>query len=204
MEDKKRHWETVYTTKRPDEVSWTQDRPATSLDFIAEAGLALDAPIIDIGGGDGRLVDFLLDAGYTDLTVLDISKAAIDRAKARLGGRADRVHWIVSDIVDFTPQRRYALWHDRATFHFLTRPEEVGGYVAKAALAVSGYMTIGTFNASGPERCSGLPVRRYDMHTLGDTLAGPFEKLRCIEESHLTPFNTTQDFVFCNFRRKSA
>lgn len=204
MEENRRHWEAVYTTKGPKEVSWTQDRPGTSLDFIAEAGLALDAPIIDIGGGDSRLVDFLLDAGYSDLTVLDISAAAIARAKARLGERAARVHWIVSDIMDFVPLRRYALWHDRATFHFLTRPEEIEGYVATAARSVFGYMTIGTFSTTGPARCSGLPVRRYDKQALSDTLAGPFENLRCTEERHVTPFNTMQDFVFCNFRRKSA
>ena len=204
MEDKRKHWETVYTTKRPDEVSWTQTRPDTSLDFIAEAGIGLDAPIIDIGGGDSLLVDFLLDAGHTDVTVLDISEAAINRARQRLGDRAGRVHWIVSDIVDFVPQRRYTLWHDRATFHFLTSPEQIADYVAKAARSISGHMTIGTFSATGPERCSGLPVSRYDRQTLTDTLAGPFEKVRCIEEDHLTPFNTIQNFVFCNFRRKTA
>lgn len=199
MEDRQQHWETVYSKKQPHEVSWTQERPETSLRFIAEAGLPLAASIIDIGGGDSRLVDCLLDLGYTDLTVLDISEAAINRAKARLGDRADQVHWIVTDIEDFVPARQYDLWHDRATFHFLTTAQQVAEYVAKAAHAVNGYMTIGTFSENGPERCSGLPVKQYSEDELTNVLAAGFRKIRCTHEDHITPFNTIQNFLFCNF-----
>lgn len=203
MEDLKRHWETVYETKAPSEVSWTQERPLTSLAFIEEAGLPLDAPIIDIGGGDSRLVDHLLEMGYTDVTVLDISQAAIDRARARLGAAADSVKWVVSDIRDFVPDRQYALWHDRATFHFLTQPEQVAAYVGMAAAAVDGFMTIGTFSKNGPTKCSGLPVQQYSEEQLAGTLNNAFIKVRCAHEDHLTPFNTVQNFLFCNFKKAS-
>lgn len=199
MEARKQHWEAVYAKKQPHEVSWTQERPETSLRFIAEAGLPNTASIIDIGGGDSRLVDCLLDLGYTDLTVLDISSSAIARAKARLGDRAALVQWIVSDIEDFVPSRKYDLWHDRATFHFLTTPQQIADYVAKAASAVNDYMTIGTFSENGPERCSGLPVRQYSEEELAQVLEVGFRKIRCAHEDHVTPFNTIQNFLFCNF-----
>lgn len=204
MEDRRQHWDSVYSTKQPNEVSWTQDRPETSLQFIQETGLALTAKIIDIGGGDSRLVDCLLDLGYQDITVLDISAAAIERAKARLGVAAAQVHWIVSDIEDFVPQRTYDLWHDRATFHFLTTPSQISEYVGKAAKAVTGYMTIGTFSENGPARCSGLPVRQYSENELTQVLASGFQKIRCLHEDHVTPFDTVQSFLFCNFGKAVA
>ena len=199
MENRQQHWEAVYSKKQPYEVSWTQERPETSLRFISETGLPTTASIIDIGGGDSRLVDFLLDLGFKDLTVLDISESAIARAKARLGERASLVTWIVADIEDFVPLRSYDLWHDRATFHFLTTPQQVADYVAKAASAVTGYMTIGTFSENGPEKCSGLPVKQYSEDELADVLAAGFKKIRCAHEDHLTPFNTIKNFLFCNF-----
>jgi hypothetical protein len=201
MKDRRQHWEAVYAQKQPHEVSWTQECPQTSLRFIAEAQLPKNASIIDIGGGDSRLVDFLLDMGYMDITVLDISEAAINRAQARLGSRANLVGWIVSDIEDFVPSRQYDFWHDRATFHFLTTSEQVGGYVTMASTAVKGYMTIGTFSENGPEKCSGLPVRQYSEDELSETLASRFQKIHCIHEDHVTPFNTVQNFLFCNFRK---
>lgn len=201
MENRQQHWEAVYTKKQPHEVSWTQERPETSLRFIAETGLPNTASIIDIGGGDSRLVDFLLEMGFTDITVLDISEAAIRRAKARLGARADQVHWIVCDIEEFVPTRRYDLWHDRATFHFLTTPTQIAGYVEKAAHAINGYMTIGTFSENGPERCSGLPVRQYSEDELTEVLASGFSKIHCTHEDHVTPFDTVQNFLFCNFAK---
>lgn len=204
MKNRKHHWEEVYAMKQPLEVSWTQHRPETSLRFIGETALPLNASIIDIGAGDSRLVDCLLDLGYTDLTVLDISEAAITKAKTRLGERADLVQWIVSDIEDFVPQRRYDLWHDRATFHFLTTPEQVSDYVGKAVNAVVGYMTIGTFSENGPERCSGLPVKQYSENQLTKVLAEGFTKIHCTHEDHVTPFKTIQNFLFCNFRRSVA
>ncbi len=203
MEDRHRHWEEVYAKKQPNEVSWTQERPETSLRFIGETGLPTTASIIDIGGGDSRLVDCLLGLGFTDLTVLDISESAIARARARararLGSLADLVTWIVADIEEFEPQRSYDLWHDRATFHFLTTAQQVEAYVAKASVAVTGYMTIGTFSENGPERCSGLPVRQYSEDELAHVLVAGFRKIRCAHEDHVTPFNTVQNFLFCNF-----
>ncbi len=204
MENRKLHWETVYSTKQPNEVSWTQDCPKTSLSFIAETGLPVTASIIDIGGGDSRLVDFLLDLGFTDLTVLDISEAAIARAKARLGIRANLVQWIVADIEDFVPARHYDIWHDRATFHFLTTPQQVAEYVAKAANAVTGFMTIGTFSEDGPSKCSGLPVKQYSEDELTGVLASGFHKIHCLHEDHVTPFQTVQRFLFCNFSKAVA
>jgi SAM-dependent methyltransferase len=199
MEDRHAHWEEVYAKKQPHEVSWTQERPETSLRFISEAGLPTTASIIDIGGGESRLVDCLLELGFTDLTVLDISESAIARAKFRLGDRANGVTWVVADIEDFVPERSYDLWHDRATFHFLTTAQQVEAYVAKAAIAVSGYLTIGTFSENGPERCSGLPVKQYSEDELALVLASGFRKIRCTHEDHFTPFNTIQNFLFCNF-----
>lgn len=204
MDHLQRHWDHVYSTKQPHEVSWTQVRPHQSLQFIQEAAIPKDAAIIDIGGGDSLLVDYLLDLGYEDITVLDISAAAIARAKARLGDRAAMVHWIVSDIQTFVPARSYALWHDRATFHFLTTPAEIADYISKAAVAVTGFLTIGTFSEQGPERCSGLPVRQYSEEELTVTLTQAFHKISCIHEDHVTPFQTVQNFVFCNFAKAVA
>ncbi|MEC7262838.1 MAG: class I SAM-dependent methyltransferase, partial [Bacteroidota bacterium] len=127
--DKKEHWQTVYNTKSPNEVSWTQKRPNTSLDFIHLFGLDKDAKIIDVGGGDSNLVDFLLDQGYSDITVLDISAKALEKAQSRLGSRANKVNWVVSDITEFQPSANYDLWHDRAAFHFLTDPEQIKTYL---------------------------------------------------------------------------
>ena len=203
MENRQQHWDAVYMMKQPHQVSWTQVQPSISLGFIGETGLPTTSSIIDIGGGDSRLVDCLLALGFTDLTVLDISKAAIDRARARLGGLSDLVTWIVADVEEFVPSRSYDLWHDRATFHFLTTASQVEAYVAKASVAVSGYMTIGTFSENGPDRCSGLPVRQYSEDTLSSALAKGFKKIRCLHEDHVTPFNTVQNFLFCNFRKAS-
>ena len=160
MDQKQAHWEAVYKKKQPHEVSWTQSRPAQSLEFIANLDLPLDASIIDIGGGDSKLVDHLLERGYRDITVLDISKAAIDRAKNRLGEKADSVKWIVSAVEDFQPQCQYDLWHDRATFHFLTRKEQVEAYVEKATKAIKSFLIVATFSENGPEKCSGLPIKQ--------------------------------------------
>jgi len=197
----KQHWETVYETKSPDQVSWTQEIPKTSLDFIYSFGLTKAAKVIDIGGGDSKLVDYLLDEGFENITVLDISAKALDRAKKRLGSRADKVNWIVNDITDFNPDTTYDLWHDRATFHFLTKKEQVAKYMDTARKAVSGYMTIGTFSERGPQKCSGLTIKQYNEATLTAELQNGFTKLSCITEDHVTPFDTKQNFLFCSFKR---
>ena len=197
----KKHWETVYETKNAGEVSWTQEIPKTSLDFIHSFNLAKTAKLIDIGGGDSKLVDFLLDEGFEDITVLDISAKALEKAKQRLGDLADKVKWIVSDITEFEPPTTFDLWHDRATFHFLTNKEQITRYMNTARKAVKGYLTIGTFSDNGPKKCSGLDIKQYNEQTLTAELQNGFDKIRCITEDHITPFNTTQNFLFCSFKR---
>ncbi|MDM8177781.1 class I SAM-dependent methyltransferase [Olivibacter sp. 47] len=199
---KKQHWETIYETKSPEQVSWTQEVPKTSLDFIHSFGVDKTARIIDIGGGDSKLVDHLLDNGCENITVLDISAKALDRAKARLGNKAEKVNWIVSDITEFEPETAFDIWHDRATFHFLTTKEQVAKYLDIARQRVSGYMTIGTFSTNGPTKCSGLDIQQYDEQTLTAELENGFDKLKCITEDHTTPFNTKQNFLFCSFKRQ--
>lgn len=198
---RKNHWESVYKTKQPEQVSWTQDIPQTSLDFIASFSLPKTAKIIDIGGGDSKLVDCLLDAGYENVTVLDISTEALEKTKKRLGDKALRVKWIASDITEFKPMTTYDVWHDRATFHFLTTEGEIQKYIDTASKSVKGYMTIGTFSENGPEKCSGLSVKQYSEDTLQRVLDKEFDKLKCITEDHVTPFNTKQNFLFCSFKR---
>ena len=198
----KTHWEEIYSTRSPEQVSWTQTVPHTSLDFIRRFNLPKEAGIIDIGGGDSPLAGFLLDEGYQNITVLDISEAALERAKQRLGVKAEQVNWIVSDISDFRPEKKYHLWHDRAAFHFLTTPEQVGAYLDIAGRAVEQYLLMATFSDNGPEKCSGLPVKQYSAAELERTLAGVFQKIECINTDHLTPFNTLQNFTFCSFEKK--
>lgn len=202
--NKKEHWEMVYNTKLPNEISWAQEIPKTSLDFIHSYNLSKSAKIIDIGGGDSKLVDHLLNEGFEDITVLDISEKAIQRVKERLGEHANKVHWIISDITEFKPSRTYEVWHDRATFHFLTTPEQINQYLNRARKAVTGFITIGTFSENGPDRCSGLFVKKYNEEQLERELNNGFEKIKCITEDHATPFNTIQNFLFCSFRRKMA
>lgn len=199
--DRKNHWETVYETKNPDQVSWTQEVPRTSLDFIASFGATKTAKIIDIGGGDSKLVDYLLDNGFVNITVLDISAKALEKAQKRLGDKAKNVNWVLSDIIEFEPSTTYDIWHDRATFHFLTTKEQVSKYMEIARKFVNGFMTIGTFSEQGPTKCSGLEIRQYNEETLTNELKEGFEKLRCITEDHTTPFDTAQNFLFCSFKR---
>jgi 2-polyprenyl-3-methyl-5-hydroxy-6-metoxy-1,4-benzoquinol methylase len=200
---RKQHWEKVYSSKQPQQCSWFQSYPVTSMQFIEGFDLPRTAKIIDVGGGDSLLVDALLEDGYSDVTVLDISEHAIIRAQQRLGERAASVQWIVSDIMDFTPEYSYDIWHDRATFHFLVEQPEVESYIrlAQDAITPGGLMTIGTFSTTGPERCSGLQVHQYSEEGLKHTLQRSFNKIRCIEEQHETPFHTMQNFLFCSFRR---
>lgn len=203
--NQKEHWDRIYTTKSPQEVSWTESTPTTSLNFIHSFGLSHDSPIIDIGGGESRLVDYLLDEGFTKITVLDISEIALEKARQRLGERAKEVKWIVSDITEFEPQERYKMWHDRATFHFLTTREQIQKYLRAVTSALSGsaYMTIGTFSENGPTKCSGLNIQQYSEQTLEGLLRMNFRKIQCIQEDHVTPFRTTQNFLFCSFAKKS-
>ena len=173
--EKKEHWEQVYKTKTPDQVSWTQENPKTSLDYIKASKLPKNAALIDIGGGDSLLVDYLLDAGYSEITVLDISEQAIKRAQKRLEIAADKVTWIVSDILDFKPKRTYDLWHDRATFHFLTTATEIEAYKNTVTQCVDSYMVLGVFSKEGPLKCSGLPIAQYNLAELTACFGAAFE-----------------------------
>jgi SAM-dependent methyltransferase len=199
--DRKKHWETVYETKNPDQVSWTQETPKISLEFIHSFGLKKTARIIDIGGGDSKLVDYLLDEGFENVTVLDISAKSLEKAKKRLGEKANKVNWIVSDIIEFEPNMTFDVWHDRATFHFLTTTEQIKKYMKTARKSVSGFLTIGTFSQNGPEKCSGLEIIQYNEEKLISELKDGFDKIKCVTEDHLTPFDTTQNFLFCSFKR---
>lgn len=200
--DNKNHWENVYETKSPDQVSWTQKKPQTSLDFINSFGLGKEAKIIDIGGGDSNLVDFLLEEGYENITVLDISAKALEKAQQRLGNKADKVKWIATDITAFEPTETYDIWHDRAAFHFLTTPEQVSAYIAITEKNITSFMILGTFSKNGPTKCSGLEIQQYDEDSLSEKFEIGFEKIQCIAEDHTTPFDTIQNFVFCCFKKK--
>ncbi|MEK8180786.1 class I SAM-dependent methyltransferase [Flavobacterium buctense] len=202
--ERKEHWENVFSTKTEKEVSWYQQYPKTSIDYITALGLPLEAKIIDIGGGDSYLMDALLDLGYTNLTLVDISANAIERIKTRLGDKAAKVTFIVSDILDFEPTEHYDFWHDRACFHFLTKPDDIDQYskIVSQALANDGKLFIGTFSDNGPKKCSGLEISQYNRESLCFVFESDFELSGCFTEAHQTPFDTTQDFLFCGFKRK--
>lgn len=203
-EDRKQHWEGVYRTKTADQTSWYQARPEPSLELIRRAGVGADAAIIDIGGGASTLVDHLLEAGYRDLTVLDLSGAALDQARRRLGPAANAVNWIEADATEFKPPRRYELWHDRAAFHFLTAAEARDGYrrALTSGLAAGGHAVIATFAPDGPARCSGLEVVRYDAAGLAAELGADFRLLASVWQSHRTPQGREQRFGFHLFERR--
>jgi SAM-dependent methyltransferase len=203
MKQDKDHWEKIYRIKKPEELSWTEEIPHTSLEFIHSFKLSKTARIIDVGGGDSRLVDFLLDENFEDITVLDISGQALERAMKRLGDRAAKVKWLEQDITRYDPDTMFDVWHDRATFHFLTTNEQITQYlsIAKQGIRHAGYAIVGTFSENGPEKCSGLPIRQYSEQALIAELSSGFEKLKCITEDHITPFQTRQNFLFCSFKR---
>lgn len=201
--ERKNHWETVYETKQPSEVSWTQENPKTSLDYIRETFLDKKAKIIDIGGGDSNLVDFLLEEGYENISVLDISANALERVKNRLGKNAEKVNWIVADITEFKPETTYDIWHDRATFHFLTTPEQIKKYSEITQKWINGFLIIGTFSENGPKKCSGLVIRQYSETAIENQFSNNFIKLKCITEDHITPFETKQNFTFCAFKKRN-
>lgn len=196
------HWHRVYTEKQPDEVSWYQTTPAPSLAALERFGARPEQALIDIGGGASTLVDALLERGWRDLTVLDIAAPALAAAQARLGERAADVRWEVADITAWQPQRRYAIWHDRAVFHFLTKPEQRAAYLRALGqgLAPGGLAIIATFALDGPEKCSGLPVERYDADKLAETLGPDYRLEASWREEHSTPWGATQAFTWCVFR----
>ena len=201
---KKDHWENIYASKSMQEVSWYQEVPSTSLDIIAELELSKDASIIDVGGGDSFLVDGLLKLGYTNISVLDISSNAIEKAKERLGDLAINVKWIVSDITEFIPSEKYDVWHDRAAFHFLTKPEDIKIYkqLVKNNVKENAHFILATFSDEGPDKCSGLFVSKYSEKQQKLTFEQTFDLVNSFKYSHITPFGSTQNFVFSLFKKK--
>ena len=199
--NKKKHWETVYNTKTPQEVSWTQKYPKTSIEFVKSFKIDSSKPIIDVGGGDSHLVDVLIKEGYTDITVLDISEKALLRAQERLGKKSEKVNWIVCDILDFKPKRNYSIWHDRAAFHFLTEALQIKKYTEKVNRYVSEGLVIGTFSEEGPLKCSGLDISQYNFDKLTANFKENFNAIERKEEIHITPFDTQQNFTFMCFKK---
>jgi SAM-dependent methyltransferase len=201
--DLRGHWEKIYAAKGEDEVSWFQETPEPSLDLLRLIGAAPSSALIDIGGGASRLVDCLLAQGFVNITVLDLSEAALAAARTRLGGEAGKVKWLVEDVTQWQPSETYDIWHDRAAFHFLTDPNDQAAYVQalKRALRREGHAIIGTFALDGPEKCSGLPVQRHSAESLGALLGPEFALIDTRRHEHRTPWNSVQRFQFSTFRR---
>lgn len=202
--DRRGHWQDVYTTKSAEGVSWYQERPTPSLEALDRLGAIPDQSLIDIGGGASSLAAELAEAGWGDLAVLDISAAALARARQAAGARADTIDWIAADITAWSPLRSYDIWHDRAVFHFLTDPADRKKYktALKRGLAPGGLMLIATFAKDGPEKCSGLPVQRYDADDLARELGDGFRLLDDWRETHRTPAGGEQSFTWCAFRKE--
>lgn len=198
------HWNRVYGEKAPSEVSWYQPEPEPSLRALDRFGAGPSMSLIDVGGGASNLVDALLKRGWRDLTVLDIAAPALEAAKQRLGSLEDKIHWEVADITEWQPSRQYEVWHDRAVFHFLTEPEQREAYrrALDEGVAKDGLVIVATFALDGPEKCSGLPVQRYDPTSLAEELGPAFRLLDGWREEHITPWGSSQSFNWCAFLRK--
>jgi len=195
----KSHWEDIYKRKMPNEVSWTQEIPQTSIDFIESFDLPKNSEIIDVGGGESKFIDYLLSKGYENITVLDISKNAIEKAKTRIGVNSDKVKWVVADINEFIPNNKFDFWHDRAVFHFLTNQESILKY-SKMVSSYARNFVVGTFSTEGPKKCSGLDICQYDEISITKTFETPnFKKVESKRVNHETPFGTIQNFIFCSF-----
>ena len=198
------HWDNVYGTRRYSEVSWYQDEPSVSLEFLEATGIATSDSIIDVGGGASTLVDRLIERGYENVSVLDISDTALDQARERLGDAADGVTWIIDDVTQFLPPQTYHAWHDRAVLHFLVDESSRARYMdgLKRALSPGGHLVLATFGPDGPTRCSGLPVRRYTVDMLRDLLGPTFELCSHRMDSHRTPAGATQEFLYTRWVRR--
>lgn len=203
--DRQAHWQNVYQTKAETDVSWFQESPAISLDLIRATGVDANASIVDIGGGASRLVDALIGEGFKSITVLDLSEKSLATSRARLGARGTSVNWVVADVTAWQPTQTYDVWHDRAAFHFLTESNDRAAYVEALRKAVrpGGHVIIGTFALDGPERCSGLPIVRYDAASLSEILGRPFKLVETRRHDHKTPGGAIQRFQFSRFQRVS-
>ena len=201
---KKDHWENIYDSKAINEVSWYQPIPKTSLNFIESCSLQRNSPIIDVGGGDSFLSDYLLKRDYEDISVLDISSNAIERAKKRQGELSKKINWIVSDVLDFSPTKEYAVWHDRAVFHFLRDEKYIKQYIniLLQSLAQKGNLVLGTFAEDGPTRCCALDVKRYSFQNFENLLSEHFTIIKTQHVIHKTPFETEQSFNFIQAIKK--
>jgi SAM-dependent methyltransferase len=202
--DSKSHWERIYATKPPDRLGWYEPNLLTSLALIQRTGVARSAPILDVGGGASTLVDDLLDAGFEELTVLDIAAAALVQARTRLGERAERVQWLEGDVTELSlPAGHYAVWHDRAVFHFLTDAEDRAGYADQLwrALAAEGHVVIGTFAPEAPPTCSGLEVVRYTPDALHRELGASLILHEHRQALHVTPGGVEQRYLYCRFQK---
>jgi len=200
---KKKYWDTIYREKSTIDLGWFQEVPTISLDLIKATGIEKDARIIDVGGGDSFLVDHLLALGYSNITVLDLSESAIERAKERLGSKGSIVNWICSDICDFNTDEKFDIWHDRACFHFLIDNADIQVYVSKVNqfLAEKGTFILGTFSETGPEKCSGLAIKQYTSATITEKFTQDFYVKKSIEATHITPSMARQNYVFCRLKR---
>ena len=199
----KEHWESIYQTKEPNEVSWYQEKPETSLNLISETGIEKNAKIIDVGAGASKLADNLLALGFRNITALDVSLNALNESKKKLGDRANNVKWIVSDLREFETNERYDLWHDRAVLHFLTEEEDIKRYIelVRTYLKPKGYVIVSTFSVNGPKKCSGLDVKQYSEDSMKTLFTG-FEHIKSFEEEHLTPWGSSQIFIWGVFRKR--
>ena len=200
---RKKHWEQVYTDKTPLEVSWFQNEPSLSLQLINESGINKDAAIIDIGGGASRLVDHLLEQGYQNMAVLDLSSSAIQHARLRLGDRQSQVEWFIEDVTEFNPPRKFDLWHDRAVFHFLTDVADRQHYKQRLqqGLIIGGHLIIATFAIGGPEKCSGLDIVQYDANKISAELGDDYQLVDVHYELHITPAEKQQKFNYFHFKK---
>lgn len=200
--DAKEHWEDVWTRKKSNEVSWYQKEPKISLDLILSTNPSKDAQIIDVGGGDSKLIDKLLEMDFKNITVLDISEKALERAKERLGQKADKVKWIKCDIREFYSENKFDIWHDRALLHFLTSEEDIQNYVKLTRKYVKdrGYLIISSFSTKGPMMCSGLDTKQYSEESMKKLFSDGFEHIKSFEEEHMTPRKTSQNFIYNLFR----
>jgi len=200
--NRKEHWEKIYQTKSLNELSWYQPSPLTSLEFMNELDIAKDAKTIDIGGGDSFLVDNLIEKGYVNVSVLDISGKAIMRARKRLGDNANMINWIEADVAEFSPDTHYDFWHDRAAFHFLTDENEIRHYANTAYESINhgGHLLVGTFSTDGPTKCSGIEISQYSESSLAERFS-KFQHLKTLMVDHITPSGGRQNFIFCLFQK---
>jgi SAM-dependent methyltransferase len=203
--DRKTHWNRIYEKNSPEEVGWYQEHPEMSLKLIAATGVVVDGCIIDVGGGTSKLSGILLDRGYKDLTVLDISRSSIERAKLQFGPKNKHITWIEADVTTFNFTKKFDIWHDRAVFHFLTEPLDRERYVSSVsnALKPGGYLIISSFGLDGPPKCSGIKVVRYSSETLSNEFGDGFELLETMDEIHTTPSQIQQQFIYCRFKKQT-